>query len=180
MKHRRVKFATAVTLAEAMVTVVIVSIAALGGLSYQYHAAKHARVARAQMTATRTIQLLLEDWKSTGGSSEYDPSLIGLGFSARQAVPSHFSEGVGVDLGNPLHDGVYTITVDYLPMVVMLSFKDVDTDAEAQVKLRQLSGIVEFGEVAQSGTELTHSANWLASIRPVILSTYVRVDASGG
>jgi len=180
MKHRRVKFATAVTLTEAMVTVVIVSIAALGGLSYQYHAAKHARIARAQMTATQTVQMLLEDWKSTGGSSTYDPSLVGLGFSARQVMPSHFSEGVGQGLGSPLHDGVYTITVDYLPMVVMLSFKDVDTDVEAQVKLRQLSAVVAFGEIAEGGTELTRSASWLGNIRPVNLSTYVRLDASGG
>jgi len=163
-----------------MVTVVIVAIAALGGLSYQYLAAKHARIASAQNTATRTVQLLIEDWKSTGGSTEYDPSTLGLGFSPRQAVPSHFSQGIGAGMGSPLHDAVHSITVDDLPMVVMLKWTDVAYDKEAEIKLRQLAVIVEFGEVSTDGTEITRSASWLGSIRPVILATYVRVDASGG
>ncbi|GAG66499.1 unnamed protein product, partial [marine sediment metagenome] len=39
----------------AMVTLTII---ALGALSYQYHAAMHARIAQAQITAIRTAQLL--------------------------------------------------------------------------------------------------------------------------
>jgi len=80
VKQRR--FAAGITLTEAMVTMVSLAVAAMGGLSYEYLAARHSRIAGAQTTATRTVQLLLEDWKSTGASTEYDPSALGLGFSA--------------------------------------------------------------------------------------------------
>jgi len=70
-------FAAGITLAEAMVTMVSLAVAAMGGLSYEYLAARHSRIAGAQTTATRTVQLLLEDWKSTGASTEYDPPTSG-------------------------------------------------------------------------------------------------------
>lgn len=50
-----------------MVAMAVLAIATLGTLSYQYHSAKHSRIAKLEMTATRTAQLLLEDWKSSGG-----------------------------------------------------------------------------------------------------------------
>ena len=70
MSVRRVKCATAMTLVEVMLAMVILSIAAVGALSYEYHAAGHAKIARAQMCGARTARLLLEDWMSTGGSSD--------------------------------------------------------------------------------------------------------------
>lgn len=173
------KFSSGLTLVEAMVAMVLLAIVVLGALGYQYYAALHARIARAQIVATRTAQLLLEDWKSTGGSTEYDPSTLGLGFSAKLAVPAHWSNGEGGGAGAPLHDGVYAITtVDNLvPMVVMLRWVDVAEDAQAQVKLRQLTVIVNFGTQAdlQAG-----SAVWPANLEPIILTTYVRLDESGG
>ena len=61
-RHKR-----GVTLIEALAAMVILAIAALGTLSYQYHSAKHSHITKLEMTATRTAQLLLEDWKSSGG-----------------------------------------------------------------------------------------------------------------
>jgi hypothetical protein len=171
------KFSSGLTLIEAVVAMVLLAIVVLGALGYQYYAALHARIARAQIIATRTAQLLLEDWKSTGGSTEYDPSTLGLGFSTKLAVPAHWSNGEGGGAGAPLHDGVYAITVDELPMLVMLSWLDVAEDAQAQVKLRQLTVIVNFGTQAalQAGSTV-----WPANLAPIILTTYVRLDESGG
>ncbi len=173
---KRYKFIAGVTLIEAMVTTVFVAIAALGGLSYQYHAAGHARIAQAQMTATRTAQLLLEDWMSTGGSTEYDLSALGFGFSSALAVPADVAAPTG--LGQTLNSAVYSNELDGLPMVVMLKYNDVDEDATARVKLRQLSIFITFGEVIDG--RLAVSERWLGGIRPVTFSTYVRVDAAGG
>ncbi len=45
MSVRRVKSATAMTLVEVMLAMVVLSIAAVGALSYEYHAAGHAKTA---------------------------------------------------------------------------------------------------------------------------------------
>ncbi len=169
MNAKRPKFAAAVTLVEVMVAMTILTIAALGALSYQYHAAGHVRIARAQSAATHVAQLLLEDWKSTGGSEEYDPSILALGFSSPLPIPFGWDEVKSQELGEPLHDAVYAITIDDLPMLVMLSWEDVAYDATAGLKLRQLAVTVKFGVV-----------NQLENIPPVALTTYVRDDASGG
>jgi len=179
MAVNRRKFAAAFTLAEVMVAMAILVIASLGALSYQYLAAKHARIARAQIAGTRTAQLLLEDWKSTGGSEEYDPAALGLGFSDRLQIPGYFSQGEGGGLGSPLHDRVYEVTVENFPMVVMLKWKDVNYDIVAQTTLRQLAVMVEFGEVTGTGN-LKHTSGWSEGIPRVVLTTYVRRDASSG
>ncbi|MGA2094406.1 MAG: prepilin-type N-terminal cleavage/methylation domain-containing protein [Sedimentisphaerales bacterium] len=70
------------TLIEVMVAVAVTIIVALGTLSYQYYGVKHDRMATAQLAATRIGQLVLEDWKSTGGDPDYDPTTLGLGFTA--------------------------------------------------------------------------------------------------
>lgn len=179
MTVKRPKFAAALILIEAMVAMSVLAIATLGVLSYQYHAAGQARIARAQLTAMHTAQLLLEDWKSTGGSEEYDVTTLGLGFSSGLRIPSQWSEGQGQGLGSPLHNSVHTITVDNLPMVVMLIWKDVDHDDIAEVKLQQLTVIVKPGEIDGHG-DLTFTEGYLANIPAVTLITYVRIDTSGG
>jgi len=173
MVVKRRKFAAAVTLVEVVVATAVLVIASMGALSYEYHAARDAQVARAQITATCTAQLLLEDWMSTGGSKNYDPAKLGLGFSSASAIPADFSQPAG--LGSPLNQAVYAITVDELPMLVMLTQNDVARDAVGGVTLRQLGVIVEFGTVSADTT-----AGRLEDIPPVILTTYVRADASGG
>lgn len=179
MTVKRPKFASAVTLIEVMLAMAILAIAALGSLSYQYYAAGHARIARAQIIAVRTAQLLLEDWKSTGGSEEYDLAALGLGFSSRLFIPSQWSQGHGHGLGNPLRSSAYAITVDGLPMLVTLRWEDVAHDTIAEIKLRQLAVIVRFGEIDNHGN-LTFPERYLENISSLILTTYVRLDASGG
>ena len=72
-------------------------------------------------------------------------------------------------LGFSPDEGGYAVTIDEVPMYVRLSWRDIDHDAEAEVTLRELSVTVEFG-----------SADDLEPIRPVVMTTYVRTDASGG
>jgi prepilin-type N-terminal cleavage/methylation domain-containing protein len=175
----RPKVSKALTLIEVMLAMAILTIAALGALSYQYYAAGHARIAHAQITAVRTAQLLLEDWKSTGGSKEYDLTTLGLGFSSRLFVPSQWSQGQGEGLGSPLRSSAYAITVDGFPMLVTLRWEDIAQDTIAAIKLRQLAVIVRFGEIDDQGT-LTFPESYLENISSLILTTYVRLDASSG
>jgi hypothetical protein len=174
MNNKR-KFAGGLTLVEAVVAMAVLAIAAIGALSYQYYAALHARIARAQIIATRTAQLLLEDWKSTGGATDYDPSALGLGFSAKLSVPAHWNDGGGA--GTILNGGVYAITVDSLPMVVMLRWVDVGFDVSGVAGLRQLCVIVNFGtwNALQAGSTV-----WPANLEPIVLTTYVRLDEGSG
>jgi len=186
MSQMSSKSAKGLTLLEAMVATAVLAIAALGALSYQYHAARQGRVASAQMTATRIAQLLLEDWKSTGGSAEYDPSRLGLGFSSALAVPSDFP--VMSTLGSTLHNAAYAIEVDNTPMLVTLRCRDVAHDEVAEVTLRQLAVIIKFAsppkiDVHRNGNTSTAKSilkHRLKNVRPVVLTTYVRVDASAG
>ncbi len=149
MNAKRARFAPAVTLIEVMVATLVLAVAVVGALSYQYHAAGHSKAARAQMCGTRTAQLLLEDWMSTGGSKVYDPTALELGFASGT--------------------GAYEVTVDDVPMLVKLGWRDVDNDSDANMTLRELTVAVEFG-TSESPEQ----------IRPVVLTTYIRTDASGG
>ena len=177
MTIRKHKFLPAVTLVEVMAATVILITSSIGALSYQYYSARDAQKARSQIIATRVAQLLLEDWKSTGGSSEYNPKTLGLGFSSPLPIPSHFSEGVGQELGSPLRDSVYDITIDYVPMMAMLTWSDVAQDDISQVILRQLNVTVTFGSVDQDTIE---EKSQYESLNPIVLTTYVRVDGAGG
>jgi len=173
MTIKRRKFASAVSLVEVMVATVVLSIVTIGAMSYEYHTSRDATIARAQIAATRTGQLLLEDWMSTGGSTDYNPSALGLGFSDASAIPSSFSDQSG--LGVPQDNAVYAITVDEMPMLVMLTRKDVAQDTVTGAVLRQLGVVVEFGTLV-AGKDVDR----LENIPPLILTTYVRADASGG
>jgi len=133
----------------------VLAIAALGALGYQYHCAKHSRIAKLEMTATRTAQLLLEDWKSNGGSSSYDPSSLGLGF-----------------VDGPESD-FYTITVDDLLLYIRLMHRDIEQDDAAGVTLREISVIVRWRlDFSDEEPQMNHPH--------LVLTTYVRLDASSG
>jgi len=177
MTIRKNKFVPAVTLVEVMAAMVVLVISSIGALSYQYYAARDAQIARSQIIATRVTQLLLEDWKSTGGSSEYNPKALGLGFSSPLPIPSHFSQDAGRSLGSPLRDAVYDIVVDDVPMMAMLTWSDVAQDDISQVILRQLNVTVMFGSSQQDTTERKSGPE---NLSPIILTTYVRVDGAGG
>jgi hypothetical protein len=165
---KRLKFVEGVTLIEAVMAITILAIAAIGAMSYQYHAARHASIARGQITATRTAQLLLEDWKSycfDGEVDNYDPTGLGLGFSEPLPVPPELTYGEVP--GEPLHNAIYTITVDGLPMYVMLKWKIID-DSIAGVSLWELSVIIGFERIgAEDG-----NGSALENMPPLIMTTY--------
>lgn len=169
---RRGHRAGGLTLIEVMLATVVLMIAALGALRCQYYAAGHGRIARAQIAAARAAQLLIEDWKSTGGSTEYDPSGLGFGFSLPLAIPDGFTTAGG--LGTPLNDAVYSLTLDGTPMLAMLKYLDVNEDGQATAALRQLAVVVRFAEGGEG------SDGRLAEMSPVTLVTYVRLDGSDG
>lgn len=144
------------SLVEVMVAMTIMVIAALGALGYQYYAVQHSKIAEAQIAATRTAQLLLEDWKSTGGSTDYDPTTLGLGFSSADE-----------------DDFDYTVIIDELPMYIALSHNDVAHDSAAGITLRKIVVKVrwrkDFGEGQVEDDDPL-----------LVMTTYVRLDAAGG
>lgn len=163
MTFKHPRFASAVSLTEAVVAMAILAIAALGGLGYQYYVARHSRIARAEIIGMRTAQLLLEDWKSIGGSKDYDPSTLGLGFSSALESSESVSEGAAL----------YSITVDKIPMQISLQWIDrpgnPDYDDQiAKVTLRELSVTVSF-------TSASGQADEWENVPPVILTTYVSI-----
>jgi prepilin-type N-terminal cleavage/methylation domain-containing protein len=159
------KVSRAFTLIELMVAVTVIAIAAVGGLEYQYYAVKHSRIAHSQITAARTAQLLLEDWKSVGGSTTYNPINLQLGFAA-SSIPSGFT--MGLDIGdNVLNSTVYTITVNNVPMVIMLCYKQQVDESTVGKLLKPLTVMVRWKQVGIGGNSLCDL--------PVILTTYVRL-----
>lgn len=165
------------TLVEQMVAAAVLAVATLGTLGYQYHAAAMGRIARGQIAAARAAHLLLVDWKSTGGSTEYDPANLGLGFSESGTVPAGFTTPAG--LGTTLNGTVYGITLDNLPMLALLKYLDVDEDAQAKTTLRQLAVIIRFAQVNPGGGLSTPESRF-AGLPPVTMVTYVRLDGSDG
>ncbi len=162
---KRPKSVASFTLIETMVATVILAIAALGALSLQYHTAGHGRIAREQTTSTRTAQLLLEDWKSNGAAANYDPATLGLDFSPSSVQPEDIDFIMEYNqMGSLLNGMLQHVTIDDVPMKALLAWKAVDTDGT--MELRQLSVIIKWDENSD--------------ITPVVLTTYVRVDISGG
>jgi prepilin-type N-terminal cleavage/methylation domain-containing protein len=144
------------TLIEVIIASVSLSIIALGALSYQYFAAVHNHIALAQITATRTGQLLIEDWKNNGGSAMYNPTSLNLGFLKSD------EDGWG-----------YYIVVDNLPMYINLISNDVAVDVAAGVTIRELGVRVAWRrDYKEDAPE--------AGGPSIIITTYARVDAAGG
>jgi hypothetical protein len=142
-----------VGIVEALVAAAMVSIIALGGLSYQYFGAKHFRIAHAELTATRAGQLLLEDWKGTGAANtaNYDASALGVGFQKPIA-------GESCD---------YVITVDGVKMFMTLAYNDVEVDDDAGITLRQISNTIQW---RNDGGSAAPGANDPS----LVLTTYAR------
>lgn len=173
IRTRSAKFAQAASLIEAAVAMAVLTLAMLGAMSYEFHAKKDTQIAYAQTSATRIAQLLLEDWKSTGGSDEYNPTFLDLGFSSALSIPAGFS--YDKSLGYPLNDAVYSIKINDIPMMVMLAWKEIAYDKTAEIQLRQLAAIVQCREASGES-----DFRWLENIESVTLVTYARVDASDG
>lgn len=153
----------AISIAEVIVAMSFLAVISIGAMGYQFHGRQQSKLARWQQAATRTAQLLIEDWKSSGGSGAYNPASLGLGFTS-ETIPGDFTEGQG--LGNVLHNCIYTHTIDDVDVEVMLCWMDVEEDSFMQLRLRRISCIVKYG-----GDRTTN---------PVTFTTYVRGDMAGG
>jgi hypothetical protein len=165
MKNRRVQTriskssrcaakARAMTLVEVMVAVAFVIVAALGTLCYEYLCVDHVRIARAELIATRLGQLLIEDWKSTGGASDYNPEDLNMGF----------------DLPDGLMTNCLTV-VDGLPLHISMTSSDVDggVDTFSGTKLSELNVVVSWKKNFGNGAIEDNDPR-------VALATYVRTD----
>ncbi len=142
------------TLVEVMMSVAIIIIVALGTLSFQYYSVKDSRTSEAQTTATRLAQLLLEDWKSTGGDPLYDATTLGLGFLT-PTPPTALN---------------YIITLDNQTFHLSMAQQPISTDTVAGVTLQELSVTVswrkDYGNGAVSGSDHT-----------LTFTTFVRRDS---
>lgn len=156
------------SLTEVMLSVAVIGIVAVGVLDYQRHSLKQSRIAQVQISAARIAQLLLEDWKSTGGSTSYNPSNLNLGFSSSTAG-SDFTTGYSI--GGILNNAIYTININGVPMLVVLAYTDVAHDDVADTTLRQITALVRW----RMGKAVGSGGNNLCTT-PVVLSTYVRLD----
>jgi prepilin-type N-terminal cleavage/methylation domain-containing protein len=144
------------TLVEVMLAAAITTIVALGTLGYQYYGVKHDRMAQAQLIATRLGQLVLEDWKSTGGDPDYDPTTIGLGFTT-------------VESGET---GNCYITLDSQTFYIQLVQSNPPApyqDTVAGVTLSQIRVITKWRRDFTRGAIIASDAS-------IILTTYVRRD----
>jgi len=144
------------TLPEVMVSVAITVVLALGTLCYQYQGVRHSRTAEAQVTATRIAQLLLEDWKSTGGDPDYDPEALGLGFTT-----PHSGEF-----------GSCMITLDDQSFYLQLNRSnapDPSYDSVAGVQLLQINVEVKWRKDFTRGAVSSNDPS-------ISLTTYVRRD----
>jgi len=145
----------AFSLIEVIVAAATLFIIVLGALSYEYHTVVHNRIAQSNLTATRTAQLLLEDWKNNGGSSYYDPTTLEMGFITTS------------------EEADYYCFVDTLPMFINLDGTDIDFDEDAGVILRKLDVKISWRR--------DYRADAPGGNDPyIVMTTYVRNDAAGG
>ena len=156
-KHAR--YANGITLVEVLIATVVVTIAAVGVLSYEYHAARQSRLACANAGAIRIAHLLLDDWKSNGGSLDYASGNL-------RSIPNP----VDLDIGfSRVRSDCYEIAVDGIPMLVEL--------------VRE--GFVVSGSAIPITAKVQWSRNFIEGpFRPddpfIKLTTYARADQAGG
>lgn len=153
MDGRCNKTARGMTFVEVMIAIVTMMIIVIGTIVYQGFAAKQVRIAKSEMVAARTGQLLLEDWKSQSGVGTYDPNANGLGFGKVSSWNNATS--------------TWSSTVDGVPMQITLAYADVATDMTSNVTLRRIVATVQwrsdFGAYARSNAPLVS----------FVLTTYV-------
>ncbi|MBC8392815.1 MAG: type II secretion system protein [Deltaproteobacteria bacterium] len=149
------KYKSGYTLVEVIITIAVLAVISLGTMGYQFHAVQQAKTAQAKMTAMRLGSLILENWRSQGGSDAYDPTALNLGI-------------VELNAGEK-----YYYVINDVPFYLNLFKKDIDTNSTTGVTLRQLSVFVQWRADYQ---EMLPGNSDPGST----LFTYVRRDQSGG
>jgi len=165
MAGKGTKFAHGMTFVEVLMATVVVSVAATGVLSYEYHGARQRRIARAYSTSTQVGYFLLEDWKGNGGSIFYaravggtpNPVKLEMGFN-------HIKTSYTVD---GQIECVYENTVDGIPMRITLS------RPVGYMRLIPLTVTVRWhSKISDVPVEDTDPS--------VVLRTNARIDQAGG
>ena len=151
--ERRNHSENGMTLVEVMLAASVVIIAALGTLCYEYLCVDHVRFARAQMTATRIGQLLIEDWKSTGGKDDYSPEDLNMNFILPPEVTM----------------GDFMTIVDGLPLYISMDQDELLEDEFTGVKLNQLNVSIRWRRDLAAGAVGSDDPS-------VTFNTYVRRD----
>jgi type II secretory pathway pseudopilin PulG len=146
MKNRR----SGMTLVETAIAMGVIAIAALGGLSYQYYSTRQIRVASVMLSGMRVGQMLLEDWKGKAAADDYDPTVLGLGFTK-----------------DPIANN-YNLTMDGQKYYIWLDHIDIATDPVTDITLREIKCTIRWQ------ADSTKTA--LATSDPTsVFSTYVRM-----
>ena len=94
------------TLLEVLISMVILSVAALGMMRYHCDSTRQTRLAEVEIIATRTGQLLLEDWKANGGSVDYDPQRLNMDITQISGEGGFDTEGNLLMVYQTVADGV--------------------------------------------------------------------------
>ena len=144
-----------VTLLELVIVILILSIVSVGAVGYQYFGTRMAIRADAEITAARTARLVLDNWKKTGGSENFDLEDLNMGFTQIE------------------DESRYQVTINQLPLTVSLAWQDVETDAFAGVGLRQLEVTIQWRQDYQEGEVSDTDPTY-------VMTTYVRRDESEG
>lgn len=140
---------------EMMIAILILAVVSLGTLSYQLHAVQRNTKSDTKMAAVRMGTLVIENWKSTGGSDGYDPTQQHLGISKVQ------------------NEDLYKVIIDNVPYYLSFTFQDLDTNVTTGVTLRELSVLVQWCE--DCGDQIPGGSD-----PSTTLYNYVRRDQSGG
>ena len=187
--------AAAFTLVETIVAMAVLAIAALSALQYQYFSNHQSRMARMETATTRAARLLLEDWKSTGGSEYYDPEELELGFEPINESDADLdnddvlrNRARHLDNMSPgLADShIYETEIDGSRVVVLLFWNDVAEDELSHTVLRKLTVAAIWGNRrdnryrdTEDGDEDEKNRKYLGD-QLLTFSTYVRLDSGGG
>ncbi len=146
-----------ISLIEVMIAMVVMCVASMGVLSYEYHGARQMRVARAKASAVRIGYLLLEEWKANGGSVHY----------ARGTGP-YSPENLDMDLVHNKGDKQKRING------VLTNIFEYETIIEGTPMKIELSRPVSYYRLIP----LTAVMTW--EKQSVVLSTKARIDQAGG
>ena len=146
-----------VGLVELIVTMFLLTIASVGALTYQYHAVRRSALTKAEIAAAQLGRLMIEDWKSLGGETEYDPSDLDLDIESAAREES-----------------VYTTTLNGIPMWITLWHQDRDVDTTAGITLREIRVTIQWKNDHSDGRPS------LDLDPSYITATYVRRDEAGG
>ena len=158
MKAIRKKRIAGLTLIEIMVSVVIIIVGVLGAAGYRYYCALDARKADIQITTARVGSMLLETWKATGGSSDFDPLTE---FASELAITTNSVSLNELSGYNSLP--CYSINIDGSMYIAMLSYQD-----DATSGLRLLN--VRVAQILQSDEQQYETV--IAPKQVISITTY--------